>query len=389
MYIKKSVLVIGAIVLIIVSGVLAVGAVNPFGFTAFGDLIKFTYVSRLIDMTYYEDVDSNTYMNTALQGVAAATGDPYTGYLWGEGAQAYMEEMEGNYQGIGVYIENNTEDDTITVVSAIAGTPAEEAGLTTGDKILKINGQGYTGQQINEAANAMRGANGTEVTITVRRQATGVEEDLTLTRKEIEIQNVSETMVTDEIGRINITQFTPETSDKFENAMENLEAKGMKKLIIDLRNNPGGLVDEATAIADLFIEKDNVIVYTMDKHGNRTDYIAEKDAIQMPVVLLTNQGSASASEILTGALKDYGVGYQIGEKTYGKGVVQGVFPVGKDSVLSVTSARYYTPSGVCIHGQGIEPDENIPMDVQKYVQLSALEPENDEQMQAAVQYLSR
>ena len=389
MYIKKPVLIIGAIELVIVSAVLAIGAINPFGFTALGDLIKFTYVSRLIDQAYYEDVDSGTYMNTALQGVAAATGDPYTGYLWGESAQEYMEDLEGNYQGIGIYIENNMEDDTITVVSAIAGTPAEAAGITTGDKILKINDEVFTGQQINEAANAMRGADGSQVTVTVMRKSTGAVEDLTLTRKEIEIQNVTSEMLTGDIGRSDITQFTPGTADKFVKAYDELNQKGMKKLVIDLRNNPGGLVDEATEIANMFVKDGNVIVYTMDKHGNRTDYPATGDATQIPIVLLTNQGSASASEILTGALKDYGIGYQIGEKTYGKGVVQGVYNVGKDSVLSVTSARYYTPNGVCIHGEGIEPDETVPMDVEKYVRLSALEPENDEQLQAAVQHLSR
>lgn len=389
MYIKKSVLITCAVILVLVSALLAVCAVNPFGFTALGDLIRFTYVSRLIDQNYYREVDSSDYMNTALQGVAAAAGDPYTGYLWGEDARAYMEELEGNYQGIGIYIENNMEDNTITVVSAIAGTPAEEAGITTGDKILKINGEAFTGQQLNEAANAMRGADGSQVTVTVLRKSTGKEEDLTLMRREIEIQNVTGKMVTGDIGRIDITQFTPGTAEKFRSAYEELTQKGMKKLVIDLRNNPGGLVDEAADIADFFVEEGNVLVYTMDKYGNRTDYTAREEAHSLPTVLLTNQGSASASEILTGALKDYGVGYQIGEKTYGKGVVQGVYNVGGDSVLSVTTAQYYTPSGVCIHGEGIQPDEELAMEVEKYIHLTELEPENDQQLQAAVRYLSK
>lgn len=389
MYIKKSVLVIGAIILILVTAVLTIGAVNPFGFTAIGDLIHFTYVSRLIDHSYYEDVDSDTYMNTALQGIAAATGDPYTGYLWGDEADAYMETLEGNYQGIGIYIENNTEDNTVTVVSAIAGTPAEEAGITTGDKILKIDGESYTGQQINEAANRMRGTEGSEVVVTVQRSATGVTEDLTLTRKAIEIPNVTSGMITDCIGKIYISQFTEDASQKFAEAYQKLTDQGMTKLIIDLRNNPGGLVDEAAKIANMFVEDGHVLVYTLDKSGNRVDYPATGEAAKIPIVILTNGGSASASEILTGALKDYGIAYQIGEKTYGKGVVQGVYDLGKDRILSVTTARYYTPKGVCIHGKGIAPDMELSMDAEKYMRLSALAPEDDEQLKAAVDYLSR
>ena len=389
MYIKKSVLVIGAIILILVTAVLTIGAVNPFGFTAIGDLIHFTYVSRLIDHSYYEDVDSDTYMNTALQGIAAATGDPYTGYLWGDEAEAYMETLEGNYQGIGIYIENNTEDNTVTVVSAIAGTPAEEAGITTGDKILKIDGESYTGQQINEAANRMRGTEGSEVVVTVLRSATGVTEDLTLTRKAIEIPNVTSGMITDCIGKIYISQFTEDASQKFAEAYQKLTDQGMTKLIMDLRNNPGGLVDEAAKIANMFVEDGNVLVYTLDKSGNRVDYPATGEAAKIPIVILTNGGSASASEILTGALKDYGIAYQIGEKTYGKGIVQGVYDLGKDRILSVTTARYYTPKGVCIHEKGIAPDMELPMDAEKYMRLSALAPEEDEQLKAAVDYLSR
>lgn len=389
MYIKKSVLVIGAIILILVTAVLTIGAVNPFGFTAIGDLIHFTYVSRLIDHSYYEDVDSDTYMNTALQGIAAATGDPYTGYLWGDEAEAYMETLEGNYQGIGIYIENNTEDNTITVVSAIAGTPAEEAGITTGDKILKIDGESYTGQQINEAANRMRGTEGSEVVVTVLRSATGMTEDLTLTRKAIEIPNVTSGMITDCIGKIYISQFTEDASQKFAEAYQKLTDQGMTKLIIDLRNNPGGLVDEAAKIANMFVEDGNVLVYTLDKSGNRVDYPATGEAAKIPIVILTNGGSASASEILTGALKGYGIAYQIGEKTYGKGIVQGVYDLGKDRILSVTTARYYTPKGVCIHGKGIAPDMELSMDAEKYMRLSALAPEDDEQLKAAVDYLSR
>ena len=387
MYIKKPVLIVGSILLVLITAVLTIGAVNPFGFTQIADFVKFSYVTRLIDADYYEDVDSSDFMNTALQGVAAATGDPYTGYLWGDMAQAYMEELEGNYQGVGLYIENDTSDDTVSVVSAIAGTPAEEAGITTGDKILMIDDQPFSGQQLNEAASYMRGEANTQVKLTVLKKDTGETKEFTLTRKEIEISNVSSKMLSSDIGCITLTQFTPGTAQLFSKDYKQLKDQGMKNLIIDLRNNPGGVIDEAVEIADTFVDKDNVIVYTLDKYGRRTDYVAEEQGEDIPIVILTNQGSASASEILTGALKDYGKARQIGEKTYGKGVVQSVYDIG-GSVLSVTSAKDYTPNGVCIHGQGIEPDQEISMETEKYARLSSLELAEDTQMQAAIEHLS-
>lgn len=389
MYIKKPVLVCCAIILIIATAVLTVGVVNPFGFTAWGEFLQFSLVSRLIQNEYYEDVTPDKIANTALEGVAIATEDPYTRYLWGDSAAEYMEDIEGNYQGIGLYIENNTEDDIITVVSPIAGTPAEEAGVVTGDKILAVNGTAFTGQQINDAVSAMRGEAGTTVKVTVFRAATGVTEELELMRQEIVVPSVESKMLTDNIACIRITQFTDGTGALFANVYKERLQEGMEKLVIDLRNNPGGLMNEAASIANMFIEDGNVIVYTMDKDGKRVDYPATGTAAEIPMVVLTNEGSASASEILTGALKDYGLAYHLGEKTYGKGVVQGVYEVGDDAVLSVTVARYYTPNGVCIHGEGISPDETVPMGLEQYARLSNLTMEEDVQMQKAIEYLSR
>ncbi len=389
MYIKKSVLIIGSVLLVLASAFLAIGAVNPFGFAAFGELVQFTYVSRMIQENYYEEVDEDIYRNVALQGMAMATGDPYTQYIWGEEAEEYLEDVLGNYQGVGLYIENQTLDDTIQVVSAIAGSPAEAAGITTGDKILKINGESFSGQQMQEAAAAMRGAEGTEVVVTVLKSSTGVTEDITLIRKEIEVQSVSGNMITQDIGRINITQFLPGTAEKFAEVYRDLSEQGMRSLVLDLRNNPGGLSDEAVEIANMFLPDGRVIVYTLDRYERREEYRSTGEAGNIPIVILTNQGTASASEILTGALKDHNIGVQIGEKTYGKGVVQGVYQVGEDGVLSVTIARFYTPKGICIHGEGIAPDEEVVMEPEKYIRLSALLPEEDVQLQAALAYLKR
>ncbi len=389
MYIKKGVLIFSAVLLVVVTVVLTLGAINPFGFQNLDDLIRFSQIAKMMDRNFYREVDRERLMNGAMEGMAASLEDPYTGYLWGDEAKKYLEEVDGSYCGVGIYIENNVEDDTIQVVSAIAGSPAEEAGLTTGDKILKVNGTSYTGQEINEATSVMKGEKGTEVTLTIKKAHDDEVKDIVLIRREIKIASVTGTMVTDTIGRINITQFTSGCAEQFQEMYQGLKKEGMQSLIIDLRNNPGGILDEVVSIASLFVEKDEVIVYTEDRHGNRENYFAEGETEQIPIVLLTNQGSASASEILTGALKDYEVGYQIGEKTYGKGVVQGVYQTNATEVLSLTVARYFTPKGVCIHEKGIEPDLEISMDVEKYGKLTNLAPEEDEQLQAALNCLNQ
>ena len=389
MYIKKSVLVFCAITLIVATVLSTICVINPFGASEWEKFITFTRVGKLLDTLYYEDIESEEYFNNAIDGLARAVDDPYTRYLWGEEKDEFLEDIEGNYKGVGMYIENDTRDNTISVVSSIAGSPAEEAGITTGDKILKIDGQPITGEEIEEASSRIKGVENTSVKITLLRKATGTVEEIELIRREIIIPNIEGEMLENGIGRINITQFSEGVADNFQNKFFELKESGMNKLIIDLRNNPGGIMDEVIKIADLFIEKENVIVYTENKLGERVEYKAKKDAMEIPIVILTNIGSASASEVLTGALKDYDKAYQIGEKTFGKGVVQGVFEIPEQGILSVTTARYFTPDGVCIHEEGITPDETVEMSVEKYINLSRLSQNDDEQLQAALRYLNK
>ncbi len=389
MYIKKSIAIVCVILLIALTACLTLGFMNPFGFAHLDDFFHFSYVLRLIDQNYYQETSGEELFHGALSGAAEVVNDPYTGYLWGEEAKDYMEKMEGDYQGIGITVENHTEDNTIEIVSALAGTPAAEAGLHTGDKILKIDGVSYTGEQLNEAVSALRGENGTDVTLTILKKSNGKTKEVLLTRQDIKIQTVTGTMLTDTIARISILQFTEGTAESFQKLYEEFKKKGMQSLILDLRNNPGGLLEEAVGVANHFVEDGQLIVYTEDRYGNREEYHGTGEAETIPIVLLTNLGSASASEVLTGALKDYGIGYQIGEKTYGKGVVQGVYATGESEVLSVTMSRYFTPKGSCIHESGISPDEEILMDLDKYRRLPDLPAEEDEQLQAAIKYLSK
>lgn len=391
MYIKKSKLICGAVAIMLVTAIITFCVLNPFGIENSLGFLKFSYMSRMVEAMYYEEIDRAEAAEMAIAGVAASTGDPYTMYLWGDDAEQYMEELGGNYCGVGLYIEWDMEEDLISVVSAIAGGPAEAAGITTGDKILKIDGQSYAGSQLSEASSYMKGEVGTEVVLTIRSAVDNKERDITLVRSEITIENVTSEMIGGDIGYISMTQFTENVSDHFAEKYHNLQEDGAKSLIIDLRNNPGGLLDEAVKTAEIFVPNGEIVTYTLDKYENCNEFFSDGISDKkpdMPIVVLMNEGSASASEVLSGALRDYEIATIVGEKSYGKGIVQSAMSMG-DSMLSVTIARYYTPNGVCIHGEGIEPDIKVEMDPEKSARLSSLEMPDDEQLQAAIDFINK
>lgn len=387
MYIKKRIIIIWSAVLIVASSALTIAAVNPFGISNIDDFLRFTQIGKLIRSEYYEDVSGEDYANGAIAGFAYASGDNYTGYLYGDTAKEYLEDSTGAYDGIGVSITADEEDNTIEIVSVMQGTPAEAAGLKVGDKILKIDGAQYNGEQIDEASRVMRGLDGTTVEIEVRRASTDVVETMTVERKHIETDSVTSKMLDENIGYIAISQFIDKTDDDFKAEFDALKAEGMTSLVLDLRNNPGGYVESAVAIASNFVESGKTVAYTLNKAGDRVDYTAEGDTTEIPIAILINGNSASASELLTGCLKDYGLAYVIGEQSFGKGIVQSVYTFSNESVLSVTTDRYYTPNGVCIHGSGISPDEVIPMDEEKYARINSLTIDEDEQLLAAMNHL--
>lgn len=387
MYIKKRIIIIWSAVLIVASSALTIVAANPFGISNIDDFLRFTQIGKLIRSEYYEDVSGEDYANGAIAGFAYASGDNYTGYLYGDTAKEYLEDSTGAYDGIGVSITADEEDNTIEIVSVMQGTPAEAAGLKVGDKILKIDGAQYNGEQIDEASRVMRGLDGTTVDIEVRRASTDVVETMTVERKHIETDSVTSKMLDGNIGYIAISQFIDKTDDDFKAEFDALKAEGMTSLVLDLRNNPGGYVESAVAIASNFVESGKTVAYTLNKAGDRVDYTAEGDTTEIPIAILINGNSASASELLTGCLKDYGLAYVIGEQSFGKGIVQSVYTFSNESVLSVTTDRYYTPNGVCIHGSGIAPDEVIPMDEEKYARINSLTIDEDEQLLAAMNHL--
>lgn len=389
MYLKKSTLAIGIVLVVVVTVVFTIGALNPFGFRNIDDFIQFSSVTRLVERNYLKQVDPENLIHGALAGMVSELDDPYSNYTWGKDAEAYMESVSGSYCGVGITIENNVEDDTVRISKIFSGGPAAEAGIVAGDKILKVDGEAFSGKTIDGVQAKVRGDEGTEVTLTILRAKDGETVDVSLTRQKIDIPTVSGSMVTDEVGRINLSQFVPGSAKTFSEKYEELKKAGMKSLIIDLRNNPGGLMEEALELCGQFVENGKLVVYTEDRYGKRENYYAEGKAKQIPVVILTNKYSASASEIFTGALKGYGIAYQIGETTYGKGVVQKLFLTGRDELMTLTKSQYFTPEGACIQGKGIAPDLEIVMDANKYRDTETLPLEEDEQMQAALEYLSR
>lgn len=389
MYIKKSVLAVCAVILVIVTAVGTVMVVNPFGVLGFGDFFKFNTGVAVLKRYFYEDLNNKDLVDGALTGLAYSANDAYTVYMNTDVAEDFMESVDSDdYSGVGLYITSDPDDNKVLVVSPLSDSPAEKAGIVSGDKIVAIDGKNVNGDNIDEVAKSMKGKTGTEVKLRVLKKSTGEETDIVLNRATIKRETVESKMINNEVGYIAITQFGVHTYDEFAEQFNALTQKGMKKLVLDLRNNPGGYVDMAVKIADTFIDSGD-IVYTMDRNGKKRYHKAEKGAVDIPIVTLTNGGSASASEILIGALKDHGIAKSVGEKTFGKGVTQIPYQFSDGSIIKVTDSRYYTPSGVCIDKEGIKPDVEVKVDAEKYADISKMSYSEDEQLRAAVGLLEK
>ena len=315
-------------------------------------------ITKILDEKYMGEIDQDTLVEGALKGMVESVGDVYTEYYSKKELEDFTAATLGNYVGIGVYMQADTENDVISIIAPIKSSPAEEAGLKTGDKIIKVDGIEYKAKQIEELASNVKGEEGTDVTLTILRDEETF--DITITRKMIHINYVSGEMLEDNIAYIAIATFDDGCSKDFIDVYNNLINDGAEKLIIDIRNNGGGLVDEALKIADLICEKNQITLISADKDGNEEIKKSRSNpTITMPIVVLTNQGSASASEILVAALKDNGKAEIVGEKTYGKGVIQELIYLSNGGAIKVTSAEYYTPNRDKINKVGIEPDYKV------------------------------
>jgi len=309
------------------------------------------------------EADENVMLEGALKGTLSALGDPYTQFMTKEQFDALMQDTEGSYEGIGVYI-TASDDNKILIVSPIEDTPAEKAGLKTGDKIIRINGTDFSAEQMDDAVKIMKGMPGTSVNLTVLREnKDGSKEtsEVVVNREKIRIKTIKPTMLENDIGYIRITTFDLQTAEDFDKAYNDLKSKNMKGLVIDLRYNPGGIINATVDITDKFLGE-GIITYTKTKAGEMEYYKSDSNADDIPLVLLVNGGSASASEIMSGALKDTKRATLIGTKTFGKGIVQRVQKFGSDGEgIKMTISEYFTPNGVNIHGIGIEPDIEIEL----------------------------
>ncbi|WP_346847681.1 MULTISPECIES: S41 family peptidase [unclassified Clostridium] len=323
------------------------------------DFEKLYTIKDKLDRYYLGEIDINKLIDGAAAGMTEAVGDPYTTYMNAEEFKDFYSQTEGNYVGLGIQV--GVKEDKIVVVATFENSPAEKVGILSGDIIESVNGTKVEGKDLEKAVKTMKGEKGEAVELTLSRENKGSFNVKTV-RDEIEMITVKKEMIDSQVGYIQVTMFDENTSSNFENAIKDLNSKGMKSLIVDLRENPGGLLDQTVNMCSQFIPKNKNIVYTEDKNGNRKDYNSVGGIAEgLPLTILIDEGSASASEIFTGAIKDYKLGTLVGTKTFGKGVVQTTFYRDRDgfrdgTALKVTISKYYTPNGQNIHGIGIEPD---------------------------------
>jgi carboxyl-terminal processing protease len=353
----KKGLVIGAllVVLTLSLGGSAVSKVTDNAAT-YEQLRLFTEVLSIVQSQYVDEVPPKELIYSAIKGTLRGL-DPHSSFLDPDSYREMQVETSGSFGGLG--IEITLKDDILTVVAPIDGTPAYRAGLHTGDRIVKIDGLSTKDMQLVDAVKRMRGKPGSKVTISVVREGWTEPQDFEIVREQIRVQSVKTVEMGDGIEYLKLRQFQEQSPHDLEVALEKFSKNGMKALILDLRNNPGGLLTAAVEVSEKFIDDGKLVVYTEGRVRNqnmRFSAHAKRGYAQMPMVILVNQGSASASEIVAGALQDWGRATVVGSQTFGKGSVQTIIPLSDGSGLRLTTAKYFTPKGRSIHGKGITPD---------------------------------
>jgi len=325
--------------------------------SVYNEFSKVIAVEKYVKENYLRDVDESKLIDGQLKGLLQSLEDPYSNYMTKDEFDSLLQQTSGTFGGIGVVVTPG-EDNLITVVSPIEDTPGERAGIKSGDKIIGVNGTEFLAENMDKAVKVMKGEPKTKVVLTImRKDKDGKNEvfDLEIIREMIRLVTVKSNIIDEDIGYIKLTSFDDLTYRDFKTELDKLGKKNIEGLIIDLRNNPGGLLDVCAQIADELLG-DGDIVYTETKAGKREYLRSGKSMVNYPLVLLVNGGSASASEILAGAIKDHNRGKLIGTTTFGKGVVQRIKDLDDGSGLKLTISEYFTPNGINIHGIGIEPD---------------------------------
>ena len=368
--------------------------ISPSGIkqTAKSDILTNKTVKKIdelmsyIDLYYNDDYDEEDIRNAIYAGTLEGLGDPYSVYYTADEYKDMQINTSGNYYGIGAALSQDAKTKEVTISKVYEGTPAEEAGLKDGDQIIKVNDTESTSKELSALVQEIRGEEGTTVHLQVYRASNNKTFEIDVERKNVELPSITSKMLDGGIGYIQISEFQSKTDEQFKSALADLKKQGMKSLIVDVRSNPGGLINTASNILDQILPE-GTVVYTKDKYGKREDYTSDSNCLDCPIAVLVNENSASASEIFAGAIKDYNYGTLIGTKTFGKGIVQTVFPLEDGDAVKITTAKYYTPKGNYIHGVGIEPDIELTY---KYSgpEDEAYDMKYDNQVQKAIEVLN-
>ncbi|UCG78422.1 MAG: S41 family peptidase [Nitrospirota bacterium] len=332
------------------------------GSDVYKELKIFTEVLSLVDKNYVEEVEIKDLIYGAIRGMLNSL-DPHSGFLTSDAYKEMKVDTKGEFGGLGIQI--GIKEGVLTVIAPIEDTPAYNAGIKAADKIIKVDDEPTKDMTLLEAVNKMRGPKGTSVTITIVREGWKSPKDFNIVRGIIKIKSVKYRTIEDTIGYVKISQFQEKTAKDLEAALKKLDSKGIKSLILDLRNNPGGLLNSAIEVSDQFLPPEKLVVYIKGKTGERVDYLTQgkRPSYDYPMIVMVNQGSASASEIVAGAVKDWNRAVILGTTTFGKGSVQSVIPLSDGAALRLTTAKYYTPSGKLIQNTGIEPDIEVKLEV--------------------------
>lgn len=346
---------------------------------------KLQYIQKILDQHYVGEIEQKQLEEGIYKGFVAAVGDPYTNYFTKDEFDQFKEKTSGTYAGIGIMMQVDQTDKLITAVQVFENSPAEKAGVLPKDKIVKAEGVDLGFDNFDEAPKIIKGEAGTVVKITVFRPSENRMIDLEITRENVVYPTVEDKMLDDDIGYIQIKQFDEVTYDQFKASLEKIKANKPKGIILDVRDNLGGLLNIVAQITDELLPE-GMIVYTKDKQGKILKLESTPGQIDIPITLLINENSASASEILAGALKDRNRAKLVGMKTYGKGVVQTILPIPDGSGVKVTTSKYYTPNDVCIDGIGIEPDYEVALPLELLLKPK-LEDKEDLQLQKAIEVI--
>ena len=374
---KKPLIIVGIVLIFLLSNFMFFYMGNMFAFSGLSlrsvsedvakdvsevkDVKKYELLFQVRDalLTKYDgEIDDNDLLEAAIKGMTQSLNDPYTVFMNADEYNSFVEQSEGHFVGIGAQL--GIKDDKVTVVAPLEDSPAEKAGLKAGDVILKVDGTEITEPNVEKTVSMIKGEQGDPVTLTISREGSEYQ-DITIVRDVVKVVSVKGELIDGNIGYIQMSSFDEDVAENFKEKIIELKNQGMKGMILDLRGNPGGYLTEAVKVASQFIPKGDIVTYTIDKYGNKQESKSVGGEAQgMPLVILIDGGSASASEVVTGALRDYEVGTIVGTTSFGKGVVQQLIEFSDGSGgLKVTTSKYYTPNGDNIHKIGIEPDIEV------------------------------